>query len=150
MKPIDQFSHWKQIREGLIEVIDKFDRDQLGFVPFDGSRSAGEIMLHIADAEEGWIRYVVTKEINEWPAHYTVENYPSRDAIKHALYKVHRYTLDYLTSLEESDLEVGIETPWGEVIPMRWILWHILEHEVHHRGELSLILGFLGKTGLDV
>ncbi len=31
-----------------------------------------------------------------------------------------------------------------------WIFWHVLEHEIHHRGELSLILGFLGKQGLDV
>jgi uncharacterized damage-inducible protein DinB len=39
---------------------------------------------------------------------------------------------------------------WGEPIPLRWIIWHVLEHEVHHRGELSLILGLLGKEGLDV
>jgi uncharacterized damage-inducible protein DinB len=26
----------------------------------------------------------------------------------------------------------------------------VLEHEVHHRGELSLIHGLLGREGLDV
>jgi uncharacterized damage-inducible protein DinB len=26
---------------------------------------------------------------------------------------------------------------------------HIIEHEIHHRGELSLILGVLGREGLD-
>ena len=26
---------------------------------------------------------------------------------------------------------------------------HVLEHELHHRGELSLCLGLLGKPGLD-
>jgi len=31
-----------------------------------------------------------------------------------------------------------------------WIIWHVLEHEIHHRGELSLILGLLGREGLDV
>jgi uncharacterized damage-inducible protein DinB len=26
---------------------------------------------------------------------------------------------------------------------------HLLEHEIHHRSELSLILGMLGTDGLD-
>jgi uncharacterized damage-inducible protein DinB len=29
------------------------------------------------------------------------------------------------------------------------MLWHVVEHEIHHRGELSLILGLLGREGLD-
>jgi len=29
------------------------------------------------------------------------------------------------------------------------MLMHTLEHEIHHRGELSLILGLLGRKGLD-
>jgi uncharacterized damage-inducible protein DinB len=150
MKPSDLFSHWKQIRAGLVETIDKYDIDQLSYVPFAGSWSAAEIMLHIADAEDGWFRHVVTGELDEWPSHYTVENYPTPAAIKRALADVHRHTEIYLDSLSEADLEQKIETPWGKPILLRWIIWHVLEHEVHHRGELSLILGILGKEGLDV
>ena len=29
----------------------------------------------------------------------------------------------------------------------QWILWHVLEHEIHHGGELSLALGNLGLEG---
>jgi len=29
------------------------------------------------------------------------------------------------------------------------MLWHTIEHEIHHRGELSLTLGLLGRAGLD-
>ncbi|MCE5207568.1 MAG: DinB family protein [Chloroflexi bacterium] len=29
------------------------------------------------------------------------------------------------------------------------MLRHTLEHEIHHRGELSLTLGLLGHKGLD-
>jgi uncharacterized damage-inducible protein DinB len=28
----------------------------------------------------------------------------------------------------------------------QWIIWHVLEHEIHHGGELSLALGTLGLT----
>jgi hypothetical protein len=53
----DLFSHWQQIRTGLVGTIDEFDADQLGYVPFPESRSAAEIMLHIADAEGGCFRH---------------------------------------------------------------------------------------------
>jgi uncharacterized damage-inducible protein DinB len=150
MKPSTLFSHWKRIRTGLIETIDKFDQNMLEYTPFDGSYSAARIMLHIADAEEGWFRYVVGKRYDEWPSHFTVENYPTLTEIKGALNKVHGETEDFLESLSASDMEKIIQTPWEEPIPLGWIIWHVLEHEVHHRGELSLILGMLGKEGLDV
>ncbi len=31
-----------------------------------------------------------------------------------------------------------------------WVVWHTLEHDVHHGGEISQILGTHGLAGLDV
>lgn len=31
-----------------------------------------------------------------------------------------------------------------------WIVWHVMEHDVHHGGEISQILGSNGLTGLDL
>ena len=53
------FSHWNQIRAGLLATIDKFSEDELNFAPFESSWTAGQIMLHIANAEEGWFRFAV-------------------------------------------------------------------------------------------
>jgi uncharacterized damage-inducible protein DinB len=30
----------------------------------------------------------------------------------------------------------------------QWIIWHVLEHEIHHGGELSLALGGYGLSGV--
>lgn len=30
----------------------------------------------------------------------------------------------------------------------QWIIWHVLEHEIHHGGELSLALGGIGLPGV--
>ena len=150
MKPSEIFSHWKQVRADLLHTIDLFNEDELSYIPGATSRAVGRIMLHIADAEDGWFRYVVTKELGEWPEQYTLENYPNREAIKKALTDVHTSTQSYLDSLEESDLTRMIESPWGDQFKLGWIIWHVLEHEIHHRGELSMILGLLGREGLDV
>jgi uncharacterized damage-inducible protein DinB len=31
---------------------------------------------------------------------------------------------------------------------LQWIIWHVLEHEIHHGGELSLALGAQGLEGV--
>ena len=32
----------------------------------------------------------------------------------------------------------------------RWIIWHLIEHDVHHGGEISFSLGIYGVPGLDL
>jgi uncharacterized damage-inducible protein DinB len=31
-----------------------------------------------------------------------------------------------------------------------WVVWHVLEHDIHHGGEISQILGSHGLSGLDL
>jgi uncharacterized damage-inducible protein DinB len=109
----------------------------------------GRIALHIADAEEGWFRLGVTKERESWPSDYDLEKYSTKEAIKTLLSEVHTKTMIYLETLTIDDLDMIVEAPWGK-FPLRFIIWHVIEHEIHHRGELSLILGTLGRKGLDV
>jgi uncharacterized damage-inducible protein DinB len=150
MKPETLFSHWGLVRKGLIRTIEKFSESDLHYNPYPGGWPVGQIMVHVANAEEGWFRYAVTKEIEEWPSYLQFENYPNKSEVLEVLASVHEATERYLENLIEEDLAKEIHTPWGEDIPLGWIIWHVLEHEIHHRGELSLILGILGKEGLDV
>jgi len=149
MKPSQIFSHWDQVRADLLATIDMFKEDELTFVPFTGSWPVGKIMLHIADCEDYWLHQVIRQEIEVW-SYYTLANHPTKTAIKEVLEGVRKKTLPFLGSLDESDLDGEYKTPEGEVFTLRWIIWHVLEHEIHHRGELSLTLGLLGRQGLDV
>jgi len=142
-------SHWEQIRAKLLETIDKFGDEELPYKPFEASWSVGEIMLHIANEEEGEFRYGVTQELKEWPSEYRAEDYPTIESTKSLLADVHSRTVEYLRTLDEIDLDRVIETPWGASIRLSNIIGHVMEHEIHHRGELSLILGMLGREGLD-
>ncbi|MFN2114320.1 MAG: DinB family protein [Anaerolineae bacterium] len=146
----EYFGHWKQVRGELLETIDKFEDDELLFVPYEGAWPVAKVMLHIADAERGWFRHVVRRETEEWPPQSKLEDYPSREAIKALLTEVHDDTEAYLESLDFDERKTLIEAPWGPMITLGWIVWHVLEHEIHHRGELSLMLGMLGREGLDV
>lgn len=150
MKLTEYFRHWEQVRSELLSTLDKFSTNELDYKPYGEAWTVREICLHIADAEDGWLRYIVRQEIDDWPPEPDSGAYPCIESLKRLLNEVHDQTVAYLGGLEIEDLSRQIDAPWGAKLELGWIIWHVLEHEIHHRGELSLILGLLGREGLDV
>lgn len=150
MKLLELFSHWDQVRSGLYTLIDQFDERELDHDPFPGSWSVKEILLHIANAEEGWFQYIVGGKLGRWPDDYPAADYLDGSLIKSKLVEVHQATMDDLNNLGIDSLNKEINFPGGGKTTLGWVTWHVIEHEIHHRGELSLILGILGKEGIDV
>jgi uncharacterized damage-inducible protein DinB len=147
MKLSEMFAHWEEVRKVLLAIIDQFSEEELSYAPFEGSWPAGQIMLHIADCEDNWLHGVVRGEFEPW-VFYELADYPTKEAIKGMLEAAHQRTTAFLASLDEDDLETEYELSNGDIFTLRWIIWHVLEHEIHHRGELSLIVGLLGREGV--
>ena len=80
----------------------------------------------------------------------TPKNYPTQAAIKTYLDEEHARTMALLEGFDPADWHKAYAYPDGYRYPAHWIFWHVLEHEIHHRGELSLIVGIIGREGLDV
>ncbi len=142
-------SHWDAVRGGLHATLDKLSDADLGFKPFPEAMSVRELMLHIGHEEFGEFRLGIKQDIPDFPPVYPQEDYASVAEIRARLDSVHADTMDYIHALDAQDLEREVVTPWGQTSRLIELLGHILEHEIHHRGELSLILGMLGRTGLD-
>ena len=140
---------WKTVRSGLLATIDKFRDEELDFRPFAASWSSRQIMLHIAQEEHGEFAYGIVQTLSDFPPEYNAPDYATIELIKSLLESVHAQTLDYLTTLADADLSRVISTPWGATYRQIEMIDHIIEHEIHHRAELSLILGLLGREGLD-
>ena len=52
---------------------------------------------------------------------------------------------------EDLAVEFSRERRTGtQTFTRQWVIWHLIEHDIHHGGELSLILGSHGLTGLDL
>lgn len=149
MKLSAMFAHWEQVRRDLLVTIDKFSDNELTYTPYAGAWPVGQIMLHIADCEDNWLHAVVRQEFTPW-IFYDLPAYPTKAAIKEVLQRAHQRTLLFLAALDEEALDQQYTIPSGHAFSLRWIIWHVVEHEIHHRGELSLILGLLGREGLDV
>ena len=142
-------SHWANVRASLVETIDKFLDDELDFKPFPTSWPVRQLMLHLAQEENGEFNYGITQTLAEFPPDYDSQDYLTRASIQALLASVHASTLAYLTTLVDADLSRIVITPWGPSYPLIEMLGHLIEHEIHHRAELSLILGILGREGLN-
>lgn len=140
---------WNQLRGDLLDTIAKFNSEDLDFIPFEGSYSVREIILHIAQEEYGEIQYGLTRKLDEFPDKFPVAEYTTVESLAALLTKVHDETVAYLRSLDGDTLANEYEAQWGERKPLIDFFLHVIEHEIHHRGELSLILGLLGRVGLD-
>lgn len=128
--------YWDQFRSALVATIEKFSDDELDTVPFEGGYSVRQIILHIAQEEYGEIHYCITRRISEFPPPYAADQYPTIVSLRSLLTSVHNETLHYLGTLKDGDLEREVEAGWGGIYALLDMLWHILEHEIHYRGEL--------------
>jgi len=150
MKVAEFFEHWEQVRADLHATLRKFKPEELTFRPFPGSWPVGTIMLHIAETEDYWLHELVTGELEDGSANYPLARYPTLEDIEGVLRRARQRTVALLARLTEEDLQRVYTTASGKNFSLYWILWHVLEHETHHRGELSLTHGLLGREGLDV
>jgi uncharacterized damage-inducible protein DinB len=142
-------SHWSAVRAQLLELTARLSDANLDFRPYDGAWPLRELLLHVAHEEWGEVQHGVTRSLPDWPAPFPDEDAASLDAIRARLDQVHAETERYLEGLDDAQLLEVVETPWGSRDTRLALLGHVVEHEIHHRAEVSLILGLLGRQGLD-
>jgi uncharacterized damage-inducible protein DinB len=140
---------WQQVRAGLLDTARKFRDAELTYRPASGLYTVGETLLHVAHEEAIEVHYGITGAVPGVPPAYDPSQYVDVASVLDVLAEVHATTVDYMQRLSDEALLSDVDVPWGMRAQQAEMLMHVLEHEVHHRGELSLMLGLLGKTGLD-
>ena len=130
-------SKWSQVRSGLLETIDKFRDDELEYRPFSDGYSVVDTILHIAHEESIEVGYGLTRRLRDIPEAFDSTQFPHKRSLTKLLAQVHAHTVEYLDKLTDAELAQNIELPWGGLSGRAEMLFHTLEHEIHHRGELS-------------
>jgi len=142
-------AYWSRVREGLYTTLDLLKDEELDLMVYPDGRTPRQIALHLAQEELGEFAFGITRALPEFPPDYDPAAYPDLESVKALLAAVHEPVVEFLSNASDEDLLKTILTPWGAEFRQVEMLLHILEHEIHHRGELSLALGLLGRPGLD-
>ena len=59
---------------------------------------------------------------------------------------LNNWNIDDLAVMVHDTDDNGVEHTFSR----QWVIWHLIEHDLHHGGEISLTLGTFGLTGIDI
>jgi uncharacterized damage-inducible protein DinB len=137
------FDHWYRVWRDLLVAVDSLGDEHLDFRPAQSySRNLGDILRHIINLENGWIHYVIRRKLSAWPGD-EAGNLTTVMAIKDEMQRVHSETMEYLASISVDEFTRIVQVPDGGTPKLQWILWHVLEQQIHPRGELFLCMSML-------
>ncbi|MFV1987467.1 MAG: DinB family protein [Gemmatimonadota bacterium] len=134
--------YWMGIRKRTRRIIDCVPRDRFDWSHQAGAWTFADLVRHLAAAE----RWMFAENAQGRPSRYPgcgPEHADGPDAVLEYLDQLHGASCEIFASLTPDDLSAKCETPGGTQITVWKWLRAMVEHEVHHRGQIYLMLGIL-------
>lgn len=136
-------AYYQKIRSRTNELIAVVPPDQLEWTYSTGKFTIGDIIRHIACIE----RYMYAETAAGRKSSYHGCKSSIASGYKNVLQlfnALHEESTTIFMSLRDEDLHRKCITPGGNSITTWKWLRALVEHEVHHRGQLYVYLGLLG------
>lgn len=132
----------RHIKETL-PIIEQLTEVNIFSKPFPESREIGEVVLHMVRSLEFYMRGIAT---NQWePLQYSLEEYDSAEAIIELARTVFKRVEVYVSLISSTDMERKVK-PFETEATIAQLLMEMLEHSIHHRGQMTAYLRQLGVT----
>ncbi len=151
---------WKTYQDLLITALAPLTPDQLALSVAPGQRTVEHLARHIIAARAIWLHRTLREggddlaALAAWNTWEPTEpwRYSAAELIT-GLQTTWCYIEQGLEGWTPADLAAQFSrTSEGETrtFSRLWVLWHLIEHDLHHGGELSFILGTHGLAAPDV
>jgi len=117
--------------------------DKLEWTYAPGKFTLGDLLRHLAAIE----RYLWAEIVQGKPSRYQGCGRDMADGYDQVLAfveRLHAESVEIFSRLTPEDLKRKSVTPEGSPISTWKILRLVVEHEIHHRGEIYVYLGMLG------
>lgn len=151
------YENWRGYQEKLRDSIAPLTNEQLLLQPAAHMWPLGQMVQHIISVRAGWFSGTLQeddKAMNDYMA-WGQRASPARSALELVRgldetwafieSRLQRWTPDdcAMTFPDEAD---------GQVydVSRSWVIYHVMEHDLHHGGEVSLILGSNGLRAIDL
>ncbi len=151
------YENWRGYNKRLQKCIAPLTNDQLLLQPAPRMWPLGQIVQHVISVRAGWFSGTLQdadqlmSEYMQWGQ----RDSPDRSALELVRgldetwafieSRLHRWTPDdcATTFPDEAD---------GQIyqVSRSWVIYHVLEHDLHHGSEVSLILGMNGLQPIEI
>ncbi|HET8840668.1 MAG TPA: DinB family protein [Ktedonobacteraceae bacterium] len=152
------YKGWDEYQQKLVKALAPLSQEQLDLRASGTLRSVSNLVRHIIGARARWLHYVLreddesTFDLMEWDR----PDQPTRSASElisalETSWRVLQNALNRWTiaDLEEILHDIG-EDGEDETFTRQWVIWHLIEHDLHHGGEFSFLLGMHDLPGIDL
>ncbi len=135
-------SYFDRIRERTMRVVACIPPGKIDWTYKPGKFTFGDLMRHLAAIERWMFAENAQRKPSAYPGHGK-ELADGYEAIVDYMRRMHEESMAIFRSLRDADLETKCPTPGGiELRVSKW-LRGMIEHEVHHRGQIYLYLAML-------
>ena len=132
-----------KVHERTLRVVRVVPPDKLEWTHREGKFTLGDLVRHIAAIE----RYMFVETVVGRPSPYSGCGRELADGYENVIAfveRLHRESVEIIAGLGAADLQRKCTTPEGSPITVWKWLRAMVEHEVHHRGQIYLYLAMLG------
>jgi uncharacterized damage-inducible protein DinB len=166
------FDGWANHQRRAIDMLAGLTPDQLALRPSLDSWSVWQLAGHVAGSRSYWFQDLLGEgdpslRVRFRVASTTVPGLSLEDAGWEDDETHPRGAAELVGALEDTwvlvggclrrwtseDLAVSFSrqrSSGTQTFTRSWVIWHLIEHDVHHTGEMSIILGSHGVPGLDL
>ena len=134
--------YYEKIRERTLRVIKCIPAERIEWTYHEGKFTFGDVIRHLAAIERYMYAETVQLKPSRYPGHGR-ELADGFDATVAFLNRMHDESVTIFRALTPDDLRQKCVTPGGVPITVWKWLRAMVEHEIHHRGQLYMYLAML-------
>lgn len=144
---VESFLHYlERIRGRTRRVIDCIPPEKLEWTYQAGKFTLGDMIRHLAAIERYMFAEATMNNPSCYPGHGR-ELADGWDDVLRYFDTLHAESVEIFSRLTPEDLSSKCRTPLGTSISVWKWLRAMIEHEIHHRGQIYLYLAMLGISG---
>ena len=135
--------YFAKVRGRTLKVINCIPPELIDWTYKQGKFTFADVIRHLATIE----RYMYAENAQLKPSRYPGHGRELADgyeAVMQFFDKMHEESIEIFGKLTDDDLQKRCLTPGGAAISVWKWLRAMIEHEIHHRGQLYMYLGMVG------
>jgi uncharacterized damage-inducible protein DinB len=151
------YAGWQTYQTLLVTALTPLSPEQLALRAAPALRSIGEMTTHMIGARARWFYQLMGEGGETFATLGTWDRtgMPTRtaDELVHGLETTWQGMQDAISRWTEADWQQtypGEDATEPATITRLWVIWHLIEHDLHHGGEVSLTLGMHGLAAPDL
>jgi uncharacterized damage-inducible protein DinB len=151
------YENWQVYQEHLNKALAPLTQEQLALRAAPRLRSIEELARHIIGVRTGWLHNILGEGDEAFGAYHEWDqpDAPTRRASElveglAATWQPMQLALADFTLEALTATLTGVRKGHTYAHQRGWVVWHVLEHDLHHGGEISLTLGMHGLPAPDI